>query len=176
MSKGDEKVDVSRRKLLFGAIGRLKGDWDATRPLAGTSASLPILDAANRAFEQGDLEEAAAKYREFVTDEPNNAPARQRLGETLYRLGRPLQARLEFERALKISGKDNRASLFLGLSLLRLGKTEKAAKAWQEYFDPGAVEIQREVNIQLAFLEDGREADPEAMARAVEQALERAQS
>ena len=168
-----EEIDVSRRRLLFGFMDRLRGGEDGA-PMARTSETASALAQANAFFAAGDFAAAAAGYKEFLQDESANMEARQRLGESLYRQGQHIQAKIEFERILQKNRKDNRALLFLGLVLARLDRVQKAAVVWKLFFDPHAVILQRELNIQVAMVEtaaEGQLPEAQAVADAVEQAL-----
>jgi len=146
-----EEIDVSRRKLLFGFLDRVRGTESA--PMAAASQSAPVLAQANAAFAAGDFAAATAQYKTFLAAESDNAEARQRLGECLYRQGQYIQAKVEFERLLQKNRKANRAILFLGLVLARLDRVQKAAVVWKLFFDPHSVVLQRELNLQIALIE-----------------------
>jgi len=168
-----EEIDVSRRRLLFGFMDRLRGNTEQA-PVAAASQTAPVLAQANEAFKAGDFAAAIGFYRSFLKAESDNAEARQRLGECLYRQGQHIQAKVEFERLLQKNRKDNRAILFLGLVLARLDRAQKAAVVWKLFFDPHDVALQRELNLQIAFVESASEeqpADAAAMAEAVERVL-----
>lgn len=167
-----DEIDVSRRRLLFGFLDRVRGGEQT--PMASASTTAPMLAAANAAFGAGSFEAAAGHYREFLKHETENREAHQRLGECLYRLGQYIQAKVEFERVLQKNHKDTRALLFLGLALARLERVEKAAVVWKLHFDPHNVSVQRELNIQIALIETAGEDDKPhhaAVADAVERVL-----
>lgn len=176
-----EEIDVSRRKLLFGFMDRLRGTAEAA-PVATASQTAPLIAQANTAFQAGDFAAAAGLYKGFLAAESANMEARQRLGECLYRQGQFIQAKVEFERILQKDRKNNRAVLFLGLVLARLERVQKAAVVWKLHFDPHNVGLQRELNLQIALVESAVEAAGEdgepalpphaAVAEAVEKALE----
>lgn len=176
---GKEEIDVNRRKLLFGFMDKLRGVPE-TAPVASASQTAPVLAAANAAFAAGSWEEAAERYREFLGAESDNMEARQRFGECQYRLGRYIQAKVEFERIMQKKRTDNRAILFLGLVLARLDRVQKAAVVWKLFFDPHSVVLQRELNIQIALVEgaggaeEGEEAANLPQAVQVAEAVERA--
>ncbi len=168
-----EEVDLKRRKLLFGAVDKLRGTESA--PMAAVAQAAPLLAAANAAYAAGNWAEAVEQYKAFLAEENTNAEARQRLGESLYRQGRYIQAKVEFERLMQKNHKDNSALLFLGLVLARLERLDKAAVVWRLYFDPHNVAVQRELNLQIGLMEIATEdapANPAEVADAVERALE----
>jgi tetratricopeptide (TPR) repeat protein len=167
-----EEIDVSRRRLFFGFLDRMRGEEAA--PVAAASQTAGTLARANASFGAGDYAAACALYKEFLTEESGNLEARQRLGECLYRQGQHIQAKIEFERILQKKQKDNRALLFLGLVMARLDRVRKSAVVWKLFFDPHAVGLQRELNLQIALVEMAAEGElPPAneVADAVERAL-----
>jgi len=168
-----EEIDISRRRLLFGFMDRLRGNTEQA-PVAAASQTAPVLAQANAAYSAGDFAAGVGFYRAFLKAESDNAEARQRLGECLYRQGQHIQAKVEFERLLQKNRKDNRAILFLGLVLARLDRVQKASVVWKLFFDPHDVPLQRELNLQIALVESATEdqpADPAAVAEAVERVL-----
>lgn len=169
MSK--KEIDVSRRNLLFGAFRRLRGEVDEGRPVARSSETLPVLGEADAAYAAADFSTAAAKYRDVLKLEPGNLDARRRLGCALYREGRYVQAKVEFERVLRTSREDNEAWLYLGLTLARGGSPAKAATVWKNFKDLRNVALMREINVQAALLEEPQPPTGEQMAEAVEAAL-----
>ena len=174
--KPEKNIDLERRNFLFGAFRR-RNTEDAAEPApaqAATNAAFPVLKEANEAFAAGNWELACEKYREALKTESHNDEARMRLGRAFYKLGKHIQAKVEFERVLRDRKKDNESALHLGLTLARMDRPDKAAVIWQQYFDPEATIIQREINVQLAFLEDDVERPTGVqMADAVEDAMER---
>lgn len=167
----NEEIDVSRRRLLFGFMDRLRGNAEEA-PVAAASQTAPVLAQANAAFAAGDFATALGFYRTFLQAESANTEARQRLGECLYRQGQYIQAKVEFERLLQKNRKDNRAILFLGLVLARLDRVQKAAVVWKLFFDPHSVVLQRELNLQIALVETASE-DQMPVAGTVAEAVER---
>ena len=168
-----EEVDLNKRRMLFGVVDKLRGAESA--PMAAVAQAAPVLAEANAAFAAGNWAEATEKYKEFLAQESANGEARQRLGECLYRQGRYIQAKVEFERLMQKNHKDNSALLFLGLVLARLERLDKAAVVWKLFFNPHNVMVQRELNLQIGLIEIATEDAPAShaeVADAVEQALE----
>lgn len=175
MAKKKDDIDVSRRNFLMGFRAlREKDPEEAHVPVAKTDKTFELLKEANLAYKARQWEEAAEKYREFLKQESRNPDARFRLGRSLYQLGKFMQCKIEFEQVLRLRTDDQDAVLYLGLALMRLKRPEKAMVIWRMYRNLKAMPIQREVNIQLAFLESGdmEPPPPEQMADAVEQAIE----
>ncbi|WP_027723433.1 tetratricopeptide repeat protein [Maridesulfovibrio zosterae] len=161
MSGKKKPQKLSRRGFLFGGF-RNKEDREqpqsAAKPIAAKEVDLDTLAQANVAYENKRYEEASEKYKEFIKTEPQNADARKRLGHCLYKCEKYIQAKVEFERAIRILGKDNFSYLYLGLLLCRAGAGKKSIPVWRLYFDPENITLQREINLQIALLE----SDPEA--------------
>ncbi|MFW5499932.1 MULTISPECIES: tetratricopeptide repeat protein [unclassified Maridesulfovibrio] len=175
MSDKKKAQKLSRRGFLFGGF-RKKEDREqaqsAAKPIAAKEVNLDTLAEANVAYENGRFEEAAAKYKEFIKTEPQNADARKRLGHCLYKAEKYIQAKVEFERAIRILGKDNFSYLYLGLLLCRAGAGKKALPVWKLYFDPENITLQREINLQIALIESDSEASFEDAANMVEKVIE----
>lgn len=168
----------SRRDILFGGLRKLRawgGDQD---PVPAGQAAPPASEMARRlaaghaAFKRSDHAAAAEEYLACTRLDPDHADARRRLGYCLYRQGRYVQARVELDRALRILGKDNFASLYLGLTLARMGRPADAVAAWRAYYNPDEVRIMRELNLQIALLESPEPPLAATAADAVDEAVE----
>jgi tetratricopeptide (TPR) repeat protein len=166
----EKKIDKSRRNFLFGAVRRLKKE-EIQGPAASTAACIDAMKEANALYVDGQWEAARQKYKECMDGDKNDADVRYRLGVCLYRLGMYRQAKLEFERALRIRREYMDAFLYLGLTLVRLDKTDKALSLWKLYFNPLAVPVQRELNLQIGLIQEGQLDPPEIIAEAVEKAI-----
>jgi len=166
----NKNIDKSRRNFLFGAVRLLKNE-NPDAPVAATSATVDDMKAANALYVDGEREEARAKYKECLQADQNDADVRYRLGVCLYKVGKYRQAKLEFERALRINREYKDAMLYLGLTIVRLGKPEKAEALWKQYYNPRAIPVQRELNLQLGLMESGEFDPPEVIAEAVEKAI-----
>lgn len=167
----EKKINTSRRNFLFGAVRRIKNE-KVDEPVASTAESIDSIKEANALYVDEKWEEARAKYRQCIENDKNDADVRYRCGVCLYKVGKYRQAKLEFERTLRINREYKDALLYLGLTLVRLEKPEKAMPLWKQYFNPQAIAVQRELNLQLGMMEQGI-ADPlEAIALAVEKAIE----
>jgi len=165
-----KEIDASRRNFLFGAVRRFKNE-KTDDPVASTAAAVDAMKAANAHYVDQCWEEARCKYVECMESDKNDADVRYRLGVCLYRLGKYLQAKLEFERALRIRRDYQDSLLYLGLTLVRLGKPDKAVALWKQYFNPTAVTVQRELNLQIGMIEEGMADPPDTIAEAVEKAI-----
>jgi tetratricopeptide (TPR) repeat protein len=166
----EKKIDKSRRNFLFGAVRRLKNE-DVEQPVASTAGAIDIIKEANGLYVEEQWEEARLRYKEYLTEDKNDADVRYRLGVCSYKVGKYRQAKLEFERCLRIDQKYTDAFLYLGLTLVRLDRPEKAPALWTRYFNPKAVVVQRELNLQMGLLESGQPDPAEVIAQAVESAI-----
>ncbi len=166
----EKKIDKSRRNFLFGAVRRIKNE-KADGPAASTAEGIEVIKDANSLYVDGSWEDACLKYKECLETDKNDADVRYRLGVCLYRVGKYRQAKLEFERTLRIQREYKDAFLYLGLTMVRLEKPEKAVALWKQYFNPLAVAVQRELNLQMGMLEEGMADPPDAIAEAVEKAI-----
>ena len=166
----EKKIDKARRNFLFGAVRRFKNE-DPDQPVASTVEVIDVMKEANRLYVEEQWEEARLKYKECLQEDQNDPDVRYRIGVCAYRAGKYRQAKLDFERCLRVDPKYMDAFLYLGLTLVRLDRPEKAPALWSRYFNPKAVVVQRELNLQLGLLETGVTDPPERIAEAVETAI-----
>lgn len=166
----EQKIDKSRRNFLFGAARRFKNE-DLDQPVASTAEVIDVMKEANRLYVEELWEEARLKYKECLKQDQNDPDLRYRIGVCGYKMGKYRQAKLDLERCLRLDPKYMDAHLYLGLTLVRLGKPEKVSAVWGRYFNPKAVVVQRELNLQLGLLETGVADSPERIAEAVETAI-----
>lgn len=157
----------SRRDLLFGFMDRIRGREPGEEKATGISAPST---AADGLFSEGKWAEALDAYREVLGREAGDVEARVRVGICLYRLGKHTQAVAELGAALR-KKEHGLAYLYLGLCHARRGEPDKMTAAWKKYFEPARVNLQREVNLQVACIEAGHETDSGQAADAVEKAL-----
>lgn len=166
----DKKINTSRRNFLMGAINRVK-NVKPEGPTASTAEAVDTVKEANACYVDCNWEDARLKYKECLDADKNDADVRYRLGVCLYKTGKYRQAKLEFERALRIRRNFQDAFLYLGLTMVRLDKPEKAVALWKQYFNPKALSVQRELNLQTGLLEEGVIDPSEVIAEAVESAI-----
>ncbi|BCS87822.1 tetratricopeptide repeat protein [Pseudodesulfovibrio sediminis] len=166
----EKKIDKSRRNFLFGAVRRYKKE-SLDQPVAATAECVATIKTANALYVDGAWEEARLKYKECLQSDQNDADVRYRLGVCSYKVGKYIQAKLEFERALRIDRTYKDAFLYLGLTMVRLEKPEKALALWKQYFNPLAIPVQRELNLQIGLIEEGVGDSPQTIAEAVEAAI-----
>lgn len=169
----EKKINKSRRNFLFGAVRRVKNE-KLDEPVASTAESIDTIKEANALYIEEKWEEAREKYKECIDCDKNDADIRYRCGVCLYKVGKYRQAKLEFERTLRIDREYKDALLYLGLTMVRLEKPEKAAALWKQYFNPQAVIVQRELNLQVGMMEAGVTDSPDTIALAVENAISEA--
>lgn len=183
MAAKKKAKNPSRRDFLFGGMRRLRekidthqeSDFDplaaATKDISADSAqqAKEAFVRGNEAYARADFEAAAPAFRQCVKLFPAHLEARKRLGYCLYRLDQFIQAKVAFEHVLRAAKEDNFCSLYLGLTFARMGKGDKAAKAWKGYYNIDEVRIMRELHVQMAMLES---PEPPPMDLVVEQVEE----
>ena len=138
----DTPRNIPRRHLFRALLGR---EIPAESPPADKDGAPRAADphaAGDAAYAAADYPAAVAAYRASVRGDLSNAAARARLGYALYALEQYVQARVEFDHVLRLTdGKDVFARLGLGLTLMGLGKTEKAAAALLAFDDPERADL-----------------------------------
>ena len=176
---------LSRRDFLFAGLRKIRREdkepeqnfaslaaaTEGVSKDAATKAKEAFVEA-NKAYARADYETAIPLYRECILLFPAHIEARKRIGYCHYRLGKFIQARVEFDRVLHETPKDNFTSLYLGLVHCRMNKPAKAVAAWKGYFNSDEVRIMRELNVQTALLESPEPPDPGAVADEVEEAIQ----
>ncbi len=110
---------------------------------------------ARQARQRGELQLAMELYRAALRISSNDADIRRELGGCLYDLGQFIQARVEFERVLRILKQDNVAVLKLGFCLVQTGRPAKAAATWMRFTPNGPEEesLLRVLTAQCRLLE-----------------------
>lgn len=103
---------------------------------------LTLAREGNVALASGNIEGAVTHFRTFVKEAPKEAMPHLCLGRCLYDIGQYIQARVEFKRAMDIAQQGpghvrDHATLFLGLTLLRMDRREKAHALWQSWHPEG---------------------------------------
>ncbi len=166
----EKNIDKSRRNFLFGAVRRFKNE-NPDQPVASSAEVVDEMNEANGLYVDEEWEEARLKYKECLKIDQNDADVRYRIGVCGYKVGKYRQAKLDFERCLRINREYKDAFLYLGLTMVRLNKPEKALALWKQYFNPMAVPVQRELNLQIGLIEQGAGDAPEMIAEAVETAI-----
>ncbi|KHK01812.1 tetratricopeptide repeat protein [Desulfovibrio sp. TomC] len=140
----DKPRVVPRRHLFRALLGReIPTETPPATPGNDPVASRPAPHAAgDAAYALGDYPAAVAAYRESVRGDLSNVPVRARLGYALYVTGHLVQARVEFEHGLRLTdGADAFCRLGLGLTLIALGKVEKAADVLEHFTAPDLEEL-----------------------------------
>ncbi len=116
-------------------------------------------------MDSGDLEEAIQTFRSYIRQELNDDEARMALGSCLYEKEQLVQAKVEFERVLRIRKNDSLASLYLALTLLRMEKFEKAMKSLAAFEEGEADPLQGAlVQVRTTLEAEGSGAMPAAIS------------
>ena len=157
----DKPRVVPRRHLIRALLGR---EIPAESPQTGETrepASAAPHAAGDAAYALGDYAAAVAAYRESVRGDLSNVPVRSRLGYALYATGHFIQARVEFEHGLRLTdGADAFCRLGLGLSLIALGKVEKAADTLAALQVPDLAELTALAGRIAERLRESGDTDP----------------
>jgi tetratricopeptide (TPR) repeat protein len=91
-----------------------------------------LLQRAAELQQQGDLEGAVAKYREFLAAHPDEIVVRSNLGVLLSRLARFDEAITEYQKAIDLAPGNGSIALNLGLAYYKLGRIPQAAKVFSQ--------------------------------------------
>ncbi|MBA3810689.1 MAG: tetratricopeptide repeat protein, partial [Caulobacteraceae bacterium] len=118
---------------------------------------------------QGDLEAAAADFRDALADAPNDFATLNALGACLAKLGRPGEALSALDVALSLEPGFAPAHCHRGGALEALGQTERAREAYEGALqhDPGSIRALGALALMAARRGDAPEARALA-ARALE--------
>lgn len=145
----DTRPTVSRRNLVRALLGRNRPETPA-EPAADPDRHA-VGDAA---YAAGDYAGAVTAYRTSVRGDLSNTAIRLKLGHALYATGQFIQAKVEFEHVLRLdTGHNPMARLCLGLTLLAMGKPQKAAVVLREFDDPDRPELVTATHNAAAQLE-----------------------
>ncbi len=173
--KPKKQLTMTRREMLSAPLKELHKNilelTGATPPQAIAPLPAHLLAEAAEAQLGGDLPGAVERYRDYIKADPNNADVRFALGKCLYALGQHIQARVEFERTLMLRKQDLLATAFLGLTLLRLGKRERAIHVWQGLGPDSENAVHQELIAQRDLLEQDPETDVLAVLARIEPIL-----
>jgi len=120
------------------------------------------------AQQRGELERAAAAYRQAIEVDPRYADAYANLGAVLARLGHYDQAVASYERALEINPKLNAARLNLGLAHYRAGALTSAVAMVKAAYaaDPSLLQARQLLGLLLVETDHDAEAIPHLEASA----------
>ncbi len=88
----------------------------------------PLIQRATELQKAGDLEGAAATYRNFLASHPNEAGMHSNLGVILSQLGRFEEAEMEYTAALQLSPENPGIELNLALAYYKSGRIPEASR------------------------------------------------
>lgn len=147
MAEEKKQGGVSRRAFLMGAIRKARFEEEKTTVPERPKSSESVLQKGNEAFAADDFLQASEQYDVHCKANPEDTAVRARLGYALYRLGRFLHAKIEFERVLRKQPDNGFAALCLGLVLCRMGKADKAQAMWERMAGSGETELHQRMAV-----------------------------
>ena len=104
------------------STARPGGTGAATKSVPPSRAASASLTKANKAREEGDLEAAVDLYRQVVKASPRQRDAWWYLGTSLYELERWADARVAFDRLVRLDKTNGAALAFRGLCTFKQGQ------------------------------------------------------
>ena len=159
MADDARPATVSRRNLVRALLGRNRPE---TPPPAAADPERHA--AGDTAYAAGDYAGAVAAYRASIRGDLSNTAVRLRLGHALYATGQFIQARVEFEHVLRLDpAASPMARLCLGLTLLALGKPQRAAVALRALEDSDQPELTDAARQAAQRLETDAQVDAAAL-------------
>jgi superkiller protein 3 len=134
----------------------------------GTGAQETLV-RADMLVDQGRMDEAITRYREFLVDDPADAEGHHQLGVALLRAGRPGEAMSSLERALELGANNSKTYNDLGAALTETGRFQDAAVSLRRSIDLQPNNPKALNNLGVALLRAGRPREAiESLRRAVE--------
>ncbi|MFP4168016.1 MAG: tetratricopeptide repeat protein [Desulfonatronovibrionaceae bacterium] len=165
-----QKDKISRRDFFRGVAKKMGfREWSA----GDMSGLHPKLREADDHLKNQDYARARESYDRFLEEEPAHIQALRMAGYCCLRLMRTEEARKYWDEAERLRPKDEFCVLYRGLSHAREGSLDQAVEAWKSYFNIHKPQIQREINVTLAWVENGEELNPQEVADSIEQAIAR---
>ncbi|HKB71342.1 MAG TPA: tetratricopeptide repeat protein [Thermoanaerobaculia bacterium] len=159
-----------KRALLAAAAGTALLSGCSSGPKKMPSSELYLTERMATVFlQQGNANEAENAFRQVLVDDPDNPEMRDGHGLALLMLGRPKEARDEFDRALKIAPKESYLNN-RGVAKMELGDYAGAeADFLQAYKSPSLADRQSAlINLGRARMRRGIPAEAEdAFTRAL---------
>ncbi len=162
-----KRKKFSRRDILFG-FGRNFRTQDASVEKTGFGLQAQEIDRQMRA---GDYGAAAEALQVVLQKSPDHVQARKNFGFCLMQTERLSEAEMQFRQVLQDKQNDPFALLYLGLVLLKQGRTAEAVSWWKGYFNPDQPIINRVLNMQISLYDMGSLGTKEEIEKSVEIAI-----
>jgi tetratricopeptide (TPR) repeat protein len=140
-----------RRNLAYMAIWALT--FITIQVVTGTQATLVRADSL---LSQGRIDEAIARYREFVATDPDAAEGHNNLGVALMQAGRVDEAIASFQRSIALRPDAPKTLDNLGLALMRQGQFANAVPPLQEAIRRQPDNPETHEHLGQALMQSGR--------------------
>lgn len=159
--------------MLSSLVGRFK----QRDTFEGHSTSLSAdLSKQKELFQKGEYEQAAIELRQLLNNKPDYLPAQKLFCLCLLKANHFLHAQQVLQEVKSRHSSDSFCPLYQGLIAAKQGELNKAVQIWQDYKNLRQPIIQREINLQLALVEQGMINDPQETVLKVEQAISKQQA
>lgn len=111
-------------------------------------------DAAQRAYQKGDYQNALRRYERVLKDHPDWEAAHFGRGAALYKTDRLDEALLEFEKALSIKDPQKKAAVFynVGNTLFKSGRVGESLQFYKKALELNPRDFEAKHNYELARL------------------------
>ncbi|MDX2226103.1 MAG: tetratricopeptide repeat protein [Verrucomicrobiae bacterium] len=110
-------------------LSRLQDSTTTSNRPKVPAALLPLTEEARKAFEAGDFEAAAIKYKEILSKAPENLYALSNLGVVYFQQGKLPEAESNLKKAVAIAPNDAFSYSILGVVYYQKGQFDQAIEA-----------------------------------------------
>ena len=120
--------------------------------LAGCAGQMEMIKGEAR-LKDKQYNEAIPFFREALAANPDNCPARTRLGFALLKTGKLNEAEKELNQVLQRKPNDSLATLYMGITYASKGETGKAIELWRDFKSPTQPLVEAEIKRQLTLMQ-----------------------
>lgn len=161
--------DLQKGLVTTGPISGATPGAGPTSPIEPMVNVLPLLDAAEKALEDGDLAGATTHARRAADLDPKSGEAHRLLGEIALASGQDADAEREFTAAVVLDGSNDAAEFGLGRLSERQKKWNTAASHYRRTLQLDPQNIRASMGLGRVLLETGDESGARvAYGRAIE--------